>query len=126
MSESRLSKISLEPAPGPKEPTPDAAYEFVAPLDVEGQIDLSAWKSARALCFVHRRQTSGAVQHGLLVHRSGGTGGGTWVFDYEPGQGDEESGFRFETHRFLSGAYVSIRDADGDMHTYKVVSVKPV
>ena len=124
MSAAHLSKIILEPAPGPKEPAPEATYEFVAPLDAQGQIDLNEWKRSRALCFVHRKEKSGALQHGLLVHRAGGTGGGTWAFDYEPGQGDEETGFRFETHHFATGAYVSIRDGDGDMHTYKVASVK--
>ncbi len=124
MSEIHLSKISLEPAPGPKEPTPDAAYDFVAPLNARGQIDLECWKQQRALCFVHRKDKSGALQHGLLVHRAGGTGGGTWVFDYEPGQGDEEAGFRFETHSFVAGSYASIRDSDGQTHTFKVTSVK--
>ena len=124
MSDVRLSKITLESAPGPKEPPADADYEFFAPLDGEGHIDLAAWKRARALCFVHRRQKNGAVQHGLLVHRAGGTGGGTWVFDYEPGQGDEETGFRFETHQFVTGAYVAIRNADGEAQTFRVAQVR--
>ncbi len=125
MSDIHLSKISLEPAPGPKEPAPEASYEFVAPLDGQGQIDLESWKHKRALCFVHRLGTDGAVQHGLLVHRAGGAGGGTWVFDYELGPGDEEAGFRFEAHHFVVGAFVAIRDADGATRTFKVTGVTP-
>ena len=125
MSDVHLSKISLESVPAPKEAVIDAHYDFFAPLDAQSYIDLSAWKHARALCFVHRKDKEGTVQHGLLMHRPGGTGGSTWVFDYELGQGDEESGFRFESHAFVVGAYVAIRDADGQSHTYRVAEVKP-
>jgi hypothetical protein len=125
VSDVHLSKISLESAPAPKESASEAHYDFFAPLDAQGHIDLSAWKRTRALCFVHRKDKEGVVQHGLLVHRPGGAGGSTWVFDYELGQGDEESGFRFETHAFVVGAYVAIRDADGASHTYRVTQVKP-
>ena len=125
MSDVRLSKISLQSAPGPKEAPADADYDFFAPLDAEGRLDVNGWKQARALCFVHRKERGGGVQHGLLLHRSGGAGGSTWVFDYEPGQGDEEAGFRFETHAFVAGAYVAIRDADGATHTYRVSQVRP-
>lgn len=125
MSDIRLSKISLESAPGPKEAPADGTYDFFAPLDAQGQIDLDSWKRMRALCFVHRKEKDGGVQHGLLEHRAGGAGGGTWVFDYEAGQGEEEAGFRFETHQFLAGAYVAIRDAEGAAHTYRVTQVKP-
>jgi hypothetical protein len=125
MSDIHLSKISLESAPAPKEVASQTHYDFVAPLDAQGHIDPSAWKDARALCFVHRKDKNGAVQHGLLVHRPGGAGGSTWVFDYELGQGDEESGFRFESHAFVAGAYVAIRDADGHSQTYRVAQIKP-
>ena len=125
MSDVRLSKITLESAPGPKEAPADANYDFFAPLDAQGLIDLAAWKRARALCFVHRKEKDGSVQHGLLIHRAGGPGGGTWVFDYKLAQGDEETGFRFEAHAFVAGAYVAIRDADGQAHTYRVAQVKP-
>ncbi len=125
MSTIHLSKICLEPAPAAKEAAVPVTYDFTAPLDADGQIDLPSWKEKRALCFVHRREKEGLLQHGLLVHRPGGAGGSTWVFDYEAGQGDEESGFRFEAHRFFAGAYVAIRDVEGETHTYKVTNVTP-
>lgn len=121
----QLTRIRLEGAPGPHEPAPDAVYEFVAPLDSRGQIDVEAWKKERALCFVHRLEHDGAVRHGLLVHRPGGTNGATWAFDYELGEGEEETGFRFEAHVFTQGGYVSLRDADGDLRTYRIASLKP-
>jgi hypothetical protein len=35
-----------------------------------------------------------------------------------------ESGHRFGAHAFRPGEYVSIRDEDGEMHTFQVVSVE--
>jgi hypothetical protein len=33
--------------------------------------------------------------------------------------------YRFGDHAFRNGEYVSIRDEDGEMHTFQVVSVEP-
>jgi len=41
------------------------------------------------------------------------------------GAGDEETGYRFETHAFTPGAYVTVRDADEQSRTYRVAFVKP-
>jgi len=120
----QLSQIRLVGTPGPQEPQVGPDYDFVAPLDAQGQIDADAWKDARALCFVHRRE-GGQTRHGLLVHRPGGAAGATWAFDYDPGRGDEETGYRFEAHAFTPGAYASVRDAGGELRTYRVASVKP-
>jgi hypothetical protein len=122
---SHLSHIGLEPAPGPHETPADAVYGFVAPLDSNGMIDQEAWKQDRARCFVHRIEQGGSVRHGLLVHRPGGASGATWAFDYEPGTGEEETGYRFEAHAFTPGAYVTVRDADEQCRTYRVSFVKP-
>jgi hypothetical protein len=48
------------------------------------------------------------------------------VFDYEGvAEEDDEAGYRFGAHAFRPGEYVSIRDEDGEMHTFQVVSVEP-
>jgi hypothetical protein len=48
------------------------------------------------------------------------------VFDYdETAVDNDESGYRFGAHAFRSGEYVSIRNEDGETHTYQVVSVEP-
>jgi len=61
----------------------------------------------------------------LLIHRADGHGGGTWAF--ELGQGapldDEEAGNRFADPVFRAGEYVSIRVADGELMTFRVVAV---
>ena len=38
---------------------------------------------------------------------------------------DDEAGYRFAAHAFVPGEYVSIRDEDGEMHTFQVISVEP-
>jgi hypothetical protein len=36
-----------------------------------------------------------------------------------------ECGFRLETERFTVGEYVSIKEDDGRLHTFQIVSIKP-
>jgi hypothetical protein len=124
----QLRRVRLERArdKGQPEPTPGTGYEFVAPLDEGGFINLESWKNYRTLCFVHRLERGAVVERGLLVHRAGGQGGATWAFDYELGEGDEEAGYRFGSHAFKTGEYVSVRDEDGELHTYRVASVMAV
>jgi hypothetical protein len=101
-------------------------YEFVAPLGEDGHIDPEAWKEVREACTVIRFWGNEEREEGLLVHRAGGTGGSSWVFDYEQGDSeDDETGYRFGDHPFVPGEYVSLRDEDGDMHTFVVFSVVP-
>jgi hypothetical protein len=104
-----------------------SGYEFFAPLDDSGHIALEAWKNERDRCFVHRLDHGAVVERGLLVHRAGGAGGGTWAFDYQAGTSDEEEqGYRFGSHAFVVGEYVSIRNADGELVTYRVAAAQAV
>ena len=122
----RMRRIKLELArtKGHPEGSHGDGYDFVAPLDESGHISLEGWKKERALCFVHRLEGGVVVERGLLTHRAGGAGGSTWVFDYDPNATvDEEAGYRFGAHAFVPGEYVSIRDEDGELHTYQVASI---
>ncbi len=97
-------------------------YEFIAPLDETGHIDAAAWKKNRELCRVRRFWGDEEEDIGHLVHRPGGT----WAFHYDiGGDEDDEAGYRFGSHAFAPGEYVSIRDEDGDLHTFQVVTVQP-
>ena len=122
----RRVKLELARNKGHAEAKTTGGYEFVAPLDAEGFIDLEAWKNFRTLCFVHRIEQGAVAERGLLVHRAGGQGGATWAFDYELGEGEEEAGYRFGSHPVKPGEYVSIRGDDGELLTYRVVSVGSV
>ncbi len=100
-------------------------YEFVAPLDDKGHIDEAAWRQHRDNCRVRRFWEGEDDQVGFLVHRPGGQEHARWLFDYNPKRADDdESGYRFGSHVFRQGEYVSISDTDGDMHTYQVASVQ--
>jgi hypothetical protein len=103
-------------------------YEFVAPLDANGHIDPVQWQKHRENCGV-RRFWGGEEEHGRLVHKPGGAEHSRWVFDYsgtadEGKDEEEEAGYRFASHAFRSGEYVSIRGEDGELHTFQVVSVE--
>jgi hypothetical protein len=121
----QMRKIVLEEARAKGAPAGPGvhAYEFVAPLDEAGFINLEAWKKERVRCFVHRLEHRKIVERGLLVRRAGGVGGATWAFDYELGTTeDEEAGYRFGAHAFTPGEYVSIRDDEDELRTFKVIS----
>lgn len=101
-------------------------YEFVAPLDGKSHIDIGLWRAHRDNCRVRRFWEGEDDQIGFLVHKPGGLEHARWVFDYDKtAETDDESGYRFGAHAFTSGEYVSIRDEDGEMHTFRVVSVEP-
>lgn len=100
-------------------------YEFVAPLDGEGHIDPALWRQHRDNCRVRRFWEGEEDEIGFLVHKPGGAEHGRWVFDYDQtAETDDESGYRFGAHVFRPGEYVSIRDEDGEMHTFVVASVE--
>ena len=100
-------------------------YEFIAPIDASGHIDLSAWRNHRELCSVHRFWDDEPNQVGLLRHKAGGAEHARWVFDYDDARSDDdEAGYRFGSHAFIPGEYVSITEDDGDVHTFRVMSVE--
>lgn len=101
-------------------------YEFVAPLDAESHIDADLWRKHRDHCGVRRFWEGKGDEIGRLVHRPGGQEHARWVFDYDDSTDeDDEAGYRFGSHAFRPGEYVSIRDEDGEMHTFQVASVEP-
>lgn len=100
----------------------DIAYEFMAPLTSDGFIDVDAWHNQRAHCFVHHIVKGKIEERGLLVHRAGGSGGARWAFQFDQNNvGDE--GYHFGSHAFRVGEYVSVRDQDDVLRTYRVANV---
>ena len=125
MSPTGLSKIRLNLARTKDHPNGSSrhGYEFVAPLDAGGHIDAEAWKKHRDRCRVRRFWGDEIEDVGHIVHRPGGA----WAFRYDiAGAEDDQAGYRFGTHAFLVGEYVSIRDEDGELNTFQVVTVQPV
>jgi hypothetical protein len=115
----RRVRLALAREPGHPEGSSGIGYEFVAPLDRDGRIEAAAWREHRALCRAVRFRPDEDEEVGHLVRRQGGS----WAFRYDMlGDDDEEAGHHFGDHMFKTGEYVSVAE-DGDMHTYKVISV---
>lgn len=118
-----LKKIRLELARDPDFPagSPRHGYEFFAPLGAGGHIDAEAWRRHRADCRVRRFWNGEPEENGHLLRRPGGS----WAFHYDLAGDPEvdEPGYRFDSHAFKAGEYVSITEQDGRLRTFRVASV---
>ena len=118
-----LRNIRLELARNPEFPlgSTEHGYEFKAPLNGDGALDLDAWKTERRKCNVRRFWRGEPEEVGYLVH----TRRRTWAFHYD-GMDDEDEDpiFAFDRHNFVEGEYVSITEHDGVQRTFQVRSVR--
>lgn len=116
-----LKRIRLELARSHNHPQGSArhGYEFTAPLKPDGHIDAAAFEQVKGACAVLRFWEGEDDEHGQLIRK--GTG---WAFSYAPGDEDDEVGFRFASHAFKPGEYLSVKGHDGRDHTFRVVSVR--
>jgi hypothetical protein len=121
-----LKKIRLELARDHDHPegARNYGYEFTAPLTAEGKIDAEAWHKLRERCRVRRFRPGEADDVGHVVRKPGGA----WAFHYDikSDEEDDESGYRFGDHMFRPGEYVSIREEDETLRTFRVVRVADV
>lgn len=117
----QLRTIRLELARTKEYPegNPGCGYQFVAPLDADGHLDLEAFKRHKSECRVHRFWVGEKVRVGALLH----LGRDRWVFSYDIGAEDDEPAFRFDRHQFLPGEYVSITEHDGVTRPFRIVSI---
>lgn len=114
-------RLNLARQPGFPEGSDRHGYRFTAPLDKDGHLDAEGWKKHRDHCRVVRFWAGDEDDIGHLIHRPGGS----WGFTYDlAGDEGDESGFKLGNHRFVPGEYVSIRDDDGKLHTFVVVTVQ--
>jgi hypothetical protein len=123
----RWVRIRMHLARTPEHPEGSAmhGYTLVAPLDTQDHIDLSTWRGNRRTCTVERHWGAEIPLSGYLVHRSGGTAGATWGFDYDAlSEEDDEAGYRLGDHAFREGEYISIRDHQGEMHPFRIAEVE--
>ncbi|MDJ0893738.1 MAG: hypothetical protein QNJ92_01240 [Alphaproteobacteria bacterium] len=117
-----LKLIRLELARTKDHPDGSAAhgYEFTAPLDADGHLDMEGWQASKLACTVWRFWDGEDDEHGQLVHSRTG-----WAFSYAPGDDDDEPIFKFDRHLFKQGEYVSITEHDGVTRPFRVTWVKP-
>ena len=122
-SEFRRIRLELAREPGHPEGSRATGYELVAPLNEGERLSPKQWRKHKDACRVHRFREGEDDLTGRLARRPGGS----WYFDYDAGSvRDDEPGHRLGDERFVTGEYVSIQDEQGHMHTYRVVSVRPV
>ena len=124
--ETLLRRVRLELARDHDFPNGSAerGYEFIAPLDSKGHIDLEAWKALRERCRVRRFWVNEPDEVGHIVHKRGGT----WAFHYDI-HGDpshDETGFRLDAHTFIPGEYISIKEQDEVLRTFRVLWVREI
>ncbi len=116
-----LRRIRLELARNKDYPDGSAehGYEFRAPLRPDGHIDLEGWEDVAQQCTVHHFWGTRIDERGQLIR----TVDGGWAFSYAPGEDDDEPIFRFDSHVFAVGEYVTITEHDGEDRAFKVVVV---
>ncbi|MEO0818197.1 MAG: hypothetical protein AAFX86_12945 [Pseudomonadota bacterium] len=115
-------RIHLELAREPAHPGGDEAhgYDILAPLTEDGHLDAEAWKDHKDLARIKRFRPGEEDALGHLIHGPGGR----WFLRYDDEEdGDLERGYRFQDEHFVAGEYVSVREDDGDIHTFRVISV---
>lgn len=121
----KLIRLNLARDPDFPRGSEKHGYEIVAPLTDSGKIDAQEWRKQRKHCRVRRFWEGEEDELGHLVH----TRGGSWAFHYDLSENnvaDNEVGYHFADHAFIPGEYVSVREADGEMRTFRVVTVQPI
>jgi hypothetical protein len=119
-----LMQIIMDLAREPGHPHGDARHGYLLhlPLDADGRIDRDRFEQLGAACTVKRYRPGEEPRHGRVRRDRRGQ----WRFDYDDRQDfDDEEGFRLGEECFQPGEYVSIREDDGAMHTFQVISVRP-
>jgi hypothetical protein len=115
-----LTRVVLRLGRNPDAGFPDGddhhGYVIVAPLDGDDRLDVELWRARKAACTVRRFHTHEPKADGWLRNR-----GGNWYFWYdEAEEGPEEPVFKLADHPLRPGEYVTIREGDGQVLTFRV------
>lgn len=94
----------------------DYGYVIQAPLGADHKLDPALWREKRELCTVRRFHPQETAADGFLRHR-----GDSWYFWYdEADEGPEEPLFKLAAKELRPGEYVTVREGDGDILTFRV------
>ncbi len=122
-SDVSLVRVRLELARSPGFPGGSAwhGYEFVAPLTVDGHVDVKTWSDTKELCHVTRFWGDDSEERGSFVHSRN-----AWYFSYLATRDSKtEVFFKLDRHRFVPGGYVTITERDGQQLPFRVVAMTP-
>jgi hypothetical protein len=117
-----LKKIRLEMARGPEFPegSHNHGFELVLPLQADGHVDGDAFDADPMLASAVRFWGDEEDRHGLTIR----TAEGGWAVSFELGEEDDEPIHQLAQHRFAEGEYVSIREQDDVLRTFRVAWVR--
>ncbi|HUO00694.1 MAG TPA: hypothetical protein VMU69_31240 [Bradyrhizobium sp.] len=117
-----IRKIRLELARTKEFPdgSTERGYELTAPLTKDGHIDADAFGGHHQPFTVRRFWTGENDRFGRL-HR---TRQHTWAFSYGRNDNEDELLHHLEHHLFKVGEYVGIRELDGQVLPFRIVSVQ--
>jgi hypothetical protein len=97
-------------------------YEFVAPLDEQGNLIAAEWIANKARCVVRRFMPGTDDEHGRFAHVGKG-----WHFDYDAHRrDDDEPLFKLDRHLIREGYYLSVTEHDGVSRPFRIVAVQPL
>lgn len=111
-----ILRLGRNPDAGFPDGDDDYGYIVQAPLDSEHRLDAALWRETRALCTVRRFHPHETAADGWLRHR-----GDNWYFWYdEADEGPEEPLFKLAAKELRPGEYVTVREGDGDLLTFRI------
>jgi hypothetical protein len=95
-------------------------YTFTLPLTRDGRFDRATYDHNPEICTVHRFWEGEGDEVGQLEHSRGDA----WVFSFRVGTEDDEAIHRLGDHVFRQGEYLSVREHDGRILTFRIVDVR--
>lgn len=115
-------RLARNPDAGMAEGDESRGYTIVAPLNDAGMLDEDIWLTHKDACGVRAFSPDGAVRVGRLARR-----GHNWFFDYDrTATADDEPVFKLESHKFIAGEYITVKDAADKSLVYRVSEVQPL
>jgi hypothetical protein len=97
-------------------------YVIQAPLNADDRLDPELWRQKREHCTVRRFHPNEPPAEGWLRHR-----GDNWYFWYDDAEeGPEEPVYKLGDHRLALGEYVTVREGDGDVLTFRVAETQRI
>ncbi len=111
-----ILRLGRNPDAGYPDGHDDYGYVLHAPLDSDYKLDAALWRDKKSACTVRRFQPHETPADGWLRHR-----GDNWYFWYdEADEGREEPLFKLGGRELRPGEYVTVREGDGDVLTFRV------
>lgn len=120
----KLFHVRLELAREHDHPAGDrhTGYDIVAPLDATHRLEPAKGELAAPAWRVRRFEDGETTAVGRIARGPGGH----WHFHFSDAPGGDEAPLRLGEETLAPGEYVSVREDDGETHTFRVAQVQPI